>query len=252
MQGSSSKDTSEAPADFRLTSALSNWFLILLVPLYFLSIFLATFFNVAFYREVIHALNGRPVSLSGGLKFAFSKLKQILSWSIFSASVGCILKALEENLGIIGRWVIRLIGMSWSIASTFVVPVIIKENNEKNPLTYLRRSVGVIRQTWGEALIGFVGMRGVPILIVAFFGFLWLLSLVVIFFTMKDGPMFAIAMAGGFILWLLCSVIFSYLCTVMEKIYIGSLYLYASEGVIPENFDQDILDSAWKVKTKKT
>jgi len=32
------------------------------------------------------------------------------------------------------------------------------------------------------------------------------------------------------------------------KIYVGALYVYASEGVVPESFDEEVLNMAWKVK----
>ena len=46
--------------------------------LYFVSMFVATFFNVAFYNEILAALSGDQVSLSRGLKFACSRWKAIL------------------------------------------------------------------------------------------------------------------------------------------------------------------------------
>src|SRR5436309_3287045 len=38
--------------------------------LYFVSMFIATFCNVAFYHEILAALTGQPVSIARGLKFA--------------------------------------------------------------------------------------------------------------------------------------------------------------------------------------
>jgi hypothetical protein len=38
---------------------------------------------------------------------------------------------------------------------------------------------------------------------------------------------------------------------VLEKIYIGALYIYGTEGVIPEAFDKETLDLAWKVRPAK-
>ena len=48
--------------------------------------------------------------------------------------------------------------------------------------------------------------------------------------------------------WLLLLLAVSYVCSVLEKIYIGALYVYGSEGVIPGAFDKETLDLAWKVK----
>src|SRR5437588_13129723 len=37
---------------------------------YFVSMFIATFFNVAFYQQILAALNGQPGSIRAGLRFA--------------------------------------------------------------------------------------------------------------------------------------------------------------------------------------
>ena len=47
---------------------------------YLISIFSVTFINVAFYNEIINGLNGKRVSLLGGIKAAFSKIKLIIIW----------------------------------------------------------------------------------------------------------------------------------------------------------------------------
>ncbi|HUL51183.1 MAG TPA: hypothetical protein VLU94_01230, partial [Candidatus Nitrosotalea sp.] len=62
--------------------------------LYFLSMFAATFLNVAFYNEILAALSGQPVSISRGLRFACTRLKAILMWTVFAGLVGLIIKAI--------------------------------------------------------------------------------------------------------------------------------------------------------------
>ena len=65
--------------------------------LYFIAMFIGTFFNVAFYHEILAALTGQPVSLGRGLKFAFSKLGSIFMWTLFAGLVGLIIKLIEEG-----------------------------------------------------------------------------------------------------------------------------------------------------------
>src|SRR5258708_9832710 len=91
--------------------------------LYFLSMFIATFFNVAFYHEIPPALDGQPVSIGRGLKFAVSRLGSILMWSLFAGVVGLIIKAIEERLELVGRIIGRLIGLPWSVAAGVGIPV---------------------------------------------------------------------------------------------------------------------------------
>ena len=105
------------------------WF----VVIYLISIFSATFFNAAFYNEIIHALNGNGVSISRGIQAALSKIKLILIWSMFAGVVGIIIKTLAERLGFVGQWLLGLIGIAWSVAIIFIIPVIIKEEKSSNP-----------------------------------------------------------------------------------------------------------------------
>jgi len=43
-------------------------------------------------------------------------------------------------------------------------------------------------------------------------------------------------------------MVLSWLSSVVNPVYRCALYIYATEGVIPETFDRELLDSAWKVK----
>jgi len=84
------------------------------VFLYFVSMFAATFFNVAFYNEILAALSGQSVWIGRGLRFACTRWKGILMWTLFAGLVGLIIKAIEEKLKVVGRFVARLIGLAWS------------------------------------------------------------------------------------------------------------------------------------------
>jgi hypothetical protein len=216
--------------------------------LYFATMFCATFSNVALYSQIMVALAGEPVSLRAGLRFALKRIRAILFWSLFAGVVGWILRLIEDRLPWIGRLVMGLIGTVWSVASVFVIPVIVREENA-NPLTLLRRSASTIRKTWGEALIGYVGFAGLAIassvfvlgcLAVAFAlgGFAW---------VVQSGPLIPLLICFGALLLLIAFFCVLY---VAENIFKCSLYIYATEGVIPEPYTAEIMDAAWKVKKR--
>ena len=52
-------------------------------------------------------------------------------------------------------WSSRAIGMTWQIVTWLAVPVIVAEGT--GPITSLKRSAGLFRQTWGENLVGQIG-----------------------------------------------------------------------------------------------
>jgi hypothetical protein len=211
--------------------------------LYFLAMFIATFFNVAFYHEILAALSGQPVAIGRGIKFAFTKLGSIVMWTVFAGLVGLIIKTIEERLQLVGRIVGRLIGIAWSVASVFAIPVIVRQEQNANPVAVLQKSAGVLKRTWGEALIGYAGLAfantvilicsivalvGVSVLSAALNNY-WIIALV-------------------FLAWLGAMFCWSYLTSVAGHVYRGALYLYAAEGVVSEPYTQDMFDMAWKFK----
>jgi hypothetical protein len=213
-----------------------------LVALYLTSMFVATFFNVAFYNEIIKALAGDAVSIGAGLRFACSRLRAILLWSLFAGAVGLIIKTLEERFGWIGRWVMRFIGVVWSVASIFVIPLIVREENA-NPFTLLRTSATTLKKTWGESLIGYVGITlGAWVAVLA--SVIFLIGTILLSVWLHH-PMYIFVASG---LWILAMFVYGYLVSVAGHIYRGALYVYASEGVVPEPFTAELMDAAWKVK----
>jgi hypothetical protein len=210
---------------------------------YFVSMFVATFFNVAFYNEILAALSGQPVSMSRGLKFACSRWKAILMWALFAGLIGLIIKAIEQRFEVVGRIIARFIGVAWSIASVFVIPVIVRDEATMNPLVMLKKSAGTLRRTWGEALIGYIGIGAVNT-IVAIGSVVVLGATAVISAKLHNFWLLGFIAVG----WFVFMVVWSYLMNVAGLVYKGALYLYAAEGIVSEPYDQDMLDSAWKFK----
>jgi len=210
---------------------------------YFVSMFLATFFNVAFYSEILAALKGDSVSIQRGLAFACSKWWSILLWSAFAGLIGYLIRQLEERMNFLGRIIVGLIGTAWSVACIFVIPVLVSENETVNPLQILKKSAQILTKTWGESLIGYAGIQfggtivmlgsllllGGSIAAAIAFHMFWLIGLAVL-------------------MWFICICAWSYVIGVASQVYRCALFLYASEGVIVEPYNEDLLNMAWKVK----
>ena len=221
------------------------WF----VLFYLISMFSTTFLNVAFYNEIINGLNGKRVSLLRGIKVALSKIKLIMIWSLFAGAIGLIIRNLEERLGFVGKLIMGLIGIAWSVASIFVIPVIIREEKSSNPIKLLRTSALMLKRTWGEAVIGYAGISVFSLLI-------FVISLLLLFVACIFCIGMNIPNAGAIIIMLIfiytiSMLMFAYLSAIANHVYRGALYVYASEGVIPGSFDEDMMNKAWKVKKAK-
>lgn len=211
--------------------------------LYFLSMFIATFCNVAFYHEILAALTGQSVSIGRGVKYACSKISSILMWTLFAGLVGLIIKTIEQRMALVGRIIARIIGVAWSIASIFVIPVLAREEENANPFAALRKSATVLRRTWGEALIGYAGLSFANMLIVLGSMF-FLIGTIVVTTALHLYWLLILAVAS----WLVGIFVWSYVSGVASNVYRGALYLYASEGLIVAPYNQEMLDAAWKFK----
>jgi hypothetical protein len=219
------------------------WGLLCLFALYFVSMFLATFFNVALYSEIIAALNGRGVSFRRGLLTARSRLPSILAWSLLAGVVGWLIRAIEQRLPLVGRIVTGFIGLTWSIASVFAIPVIIQYQPMRNPFKILRQSALTLKRTWGEGLVGYAGFSAGSVVI-------FMCSLVPLLLGVALGRLFGSHWLAvtAVTLWVLSLVAISYVSGVASHVYRCALFMYATEGVVPEPYSQDLLDMAWKVK----
>ena len=209
---------------------------------YFLSMFLVTFFNVAFFSEIIRALRGETVSIARGLRFAVQRWRPILLWSLVAGVIGFLIRMLSERLGLVGRIVISFIGLAWSVATVFAIPVLIMEP-VLNPFVILRQSAMTIKKTWGESLIGYLGFQLGGLVIVL--SSLVLLSMVVVVAIGSQTPLL---LGAGCVIWLIALIAFIYVTSVANRVFQCGLYLYASDGVVPEPFNQNMFNAAWKIK----
>ena len=106
------------------------------------------------------------------------------------------------------------------------------------PFAALKRSVAIIKKTWGEALIAQVGLSGLSLLAIIP-GFLAFGA---------GGIMFDIAPAIGVSIWV-AAVIWVFLVflavTTLESILKAALYLYATEGTVSTQFDAHLFKHAF-------
>jgi len=168
-------------------------------------------------------------------------LPSILAWSLMAGLVGWIIRTIEERLPFAARIVTGLIGMAWSIAAVFAIPVIIQEQPMHNPIKILQQSAMTLKRTWGEGLIGYLGFSAGRVVIVV-----CLLLPVLLAGVFAPKSIWFMAIAG-----VVCVVglLFSaYIFGVASDVYRCALYIYAAEGVVPEPYNKDLLDMAWKVK----
>jgi hypothetical protein len=114
----------------------------------------ATCVSVFFQAALVIAANVRA---DGGnptraqvLGAAWNRRGAIFRWSILTTTVGLVLRAIQDRLGAAGAIVGALGGLAWGVATFLVVPVLVAE--DVGPVTAVKRSAAVLKQTWGTSI----------------------------------------------------------------------------------------------------
>ena len=211
--------------------------------LYLLSYFVIIFFNVALISCVSLRLKGSNPVLKDGFKSAFRNLHKIAVWAVVSATVGVIINTIENKSEWLGKLLASIAGIVWSLATFFVVPVMIFEN--RNIFGSLRRSAELFKKTWGETIAGEIGMG-------AFFGFLSMIcilgfisSIFITFFA--NGAVFLfvpLALLFAAVLFVVIPMVSS----ALNGIYLTALYIYATTRKVPKGFSQEFVKNAYAKK----
>ncbi|MBC8046332.1 MAG: hypothetical protein H7Y00_06015 [Fimbriimonadaceae bacterium] len=130
------------------TSSVTTYALMFIY--YVVNYFIIIFFNMALTHCTRLYFQGEEPTIGKGINFSMSRLGAIFSWAVFAATVGTILRAIQENSGLVGKIITGIIGIVWSIATFFVVPVIAYE--DLGPIAAFKRSGQLMKQKWGESL----------------------------------------------------------------------------------------------------
>jgi len=200
---------------------------------YVCNYFIVVFFNAAIVACAATRMGGGEPTIGDGLRAAASRLPVIAGWAVVSATVGLVLRVIEDRSDKIGQIVAGLLGMAWTVVSFLVVPVLIIEN--KNPFAALQESTVLLKKTWGEQLVSNFSFGGIFFLLM-----LPAFVLAGLAFYL-GGPVVGIAVA------VLAGIYFILLALVqsaLQAIFQTALYLYARDGVVPDGFNADVLGTA--------
>lgn len=208
---------------------------------YFVSYFVMIFFNSALIACVLKQMDGGQPTLGDGFRAAWQRLPQIFGWALLSSTVGFVLRLIEERVGFISRIVVGLLGMAWTVTSFLVVPVLVAEGD--GPFAAYKRSVVMLKRTWGEQIIGNVS-----------FGLIFMVlgivpAIVVIVLAAAAGPAAALAAVALVVIYL---VALGLVQSTLQTIYQAAVYRYAADGEAPGGFDQQLIAEAFRMKKPKS
>jgi hypothetical protein len=208
---------------------------------YFSQYFVIFFFNAALVGAAMIRLDGGDPTFSDGMHIATSKIGAIAGYAFIAATVGMILRAIQERVGFIGKIIVGLLGVGWTLATYLVVPVLAAR--DVGPIEAVKESAALLKKTWGENVIGQAGL-GIA------FGFIFLGAILCgAFLIVLAALAHSIALVVvAAVMTILAIGITALVQTALAGIYAAALYRYASSGEGTLGFDADTMRVAFAPK----
>lgn len=221
--------TSGAATAFQNGQATPTEYVVLFL-FYFANYFVVVYFNCALVACASICLSGGHATLADGLRAANQRLGRILMWAAVAATVGLLLRMLEERAQKLGKIVVWLLGTTWTLITYFIVPVLVFE--DLDVIESVKRSAHLLKQTWGEEFVaGFS------------FGLIWLVALL---------PGIALAAAGfmvhpllGAAVLVVYGVVLAAVAAAVKSIFTVALYRYAAQQQVPPGFSPELVQGAF-------
>jgi hypothetical protein len=214
---------------------------IALFAFYLVQYFVIIFFQTAMTGVALMHLRGEPTSVSAGFALARAKIMQILGYALMAATVGLVLRMVQERLGLIGRLVVGFLGLAWTVATFLVVPILASQ--EVGPVDAVKHSVELLKRSWGENLIGNGGIGVV-------FGLFMLVAGLVAALLIGGAvaSQSVVALVVAIVVVVLGLTLLGLIQASLHGIYAAALYRYAESGETSAGFDSMLLDQAFRNK----
>ena len=199
-----------------------------LFVVYFGTTFIATFANAALVHAAGESFSGEEPSVVRSLKATWDRAGIIAVWAVIAAVVGTLIRAIESRSSIGAKIIAMVFSAGWSIATFFVVPVIVFEDVSVRGM--FGESLGTFRRTWGESAgagIGIGVITGLGTLVAAFLAF----NVPVMLFPSLGGFAVGVVLAGS------VAVVGFLVHGALWGVVKTALYSYAQTGETPEEFD---------------
>ena len=202
----------------------------MLFLLYSGSYFVIIFFNSALMACANIRLSGGNPTLGDGFRFAWENVERILLWSLIAATVGVLLRMLEQSR--ILRWVGPVLELGWSLATFFIVPVIIFE--DLDVLGSFKRSADLFRHWVGEEVTSNISFS-------VLFGLLAIPGVIVGVSSVRQSSSVVGVVVAALYLALLYVV-----SVALQGIFVVALYRYTTHG--SEGFDPRLMQGAFSTR----
>lgn len=210
--------------------------------LFYLTQYVVVFFaNTALVGAAIIRLRGGKPTLQDGFGLAMNHFSAIFGYALLASTVGMVMRTIAERAGILGRLGLGLFGLAWNVATYLVAPILIMEN--VGPIDAVRRSTALLKQTWGEQIVGNVGISYVSSMFALLLTCCFV-PLLILGISMESLPI----IIGSVALFVLAITALSLIQAALSGIYTAVVYLYAAEGYTGGPFRPELIYDAFRRK----
>jgi hypothetical protein len=197
--------------------------------------FVTIFFNTALVGTALSRMRGGHATVRDGFDIAAENLGRIVVYALISATVGIVLQVIEERFKLVGQIVGSIAGAAWSIVTFLVIPVMVAEH--VSPFDAIKRSGQLLRQTWGEQILGNSGIG------IVFF-LLSLLAIVPVALGIATQSMWTLG--AGIAIAVIYVAVLILVASSLSQIYRVAVYIYADTGAVPSQFEGWMLQDAFR------
>lgn len=205
--------------------------------------FFGIYFNVALAAAANRSIDGVDTTLSDGLSVANARKGVIAQWALVQLVIGFLIQALEELLSespagrLVGAVVGGVLDAAWALMTFFVAPVLALE--DVGPKQALDRSFALIKERWGESVVGTVSIG-----LAVWLG-LGLPAALLVLLAFSNPAIPAVALIVPAVLLIITAGVISSALSVIFRV---ALYRYAVGGSTGSAFDDSTLASAFGAK----
>lgn len=193
------------------------------------------FFQAAVVAGATERMQGGDPTVGSALAAASRRLGPIVMWAVVAATVGMIIRAIHDRVGFVGKILTALLGTAWSLATFFIVPVLVLE--DRSIPESFKRSVSVFRQTWGESVVG-----GTTLGAAAVCAWLTLIAISGLLAMAIGMPALAVFFIGAVGLMIFFSA--------LQGVYVASLYRFATGGGASSGLSPSLLGQAFQPRNQ--
>lgn len=216
--------------------------LLLIAFLFYLTqYFVIFFFNAALVGAAMIRLDGGDPTVADGLRIARSRIVQILGYAGIAATVGLILRVIEERAGFIGRWIVGLLGVAFTVATFLTVPILV--SRDVGPVAAVKDSALLLKKIWGENLIGNGGVG-----LVFFVGYLGVIGVGMLFVYLAAQTGIASLIIAFIAVLVLAVIALALVQSALQGVFSAALYRYATQGDGGLTFSKTLLSEAFRPK----